>query len=931
MMGQSQFKGVQIYDVIQDHDLNYWFATNEGLYVYDFYKYEKINCDEDKSNSVFGFKINKEGIIFCHNLNNQIFQIKDKKCTLFYELANEEGKPDINLSIGDDDNLLIAAKNIYVVNKKGKRINETKANRVYIGSGFNTRQNQILYHLNGKDSVIIYSKGVFTLKKIHGISETKINTDNYLRFFKRASETYALDIKNNTCYLFDEFSMKLIELPNNMLLKRSSSVYIYETGNEIWAGSTLNGIVLFNETISPSNGVLQYSDYFISDVYKDAEGNYLLSTFDKGIIVIPDLKVPDVINPFKEDPISSLTSDQDIGLLLGSSKGNVLNYNDNKINTINSTGIRPINSIHNYKNSNLILFDDGIIKAYNKETKTTHNLKIGSLKDAVFVSDKLFYLGTNFGIRKSVWDGKNTFTEDWVPNFEFRIYALEFNPLNKSIYASSANGLYYIDSLENGALIEHYNEPIFPTSIYYHNNKVYAAIKKKGIFVIKGNQIIDSISILENNKSIQINKLIIFKNTILIKSLNRLLQYDLDGNLLRSIHSVFGFSDNRVIDFCIHQDYLWVSHSGGVQKINLDYQRKKGGKQNLNISKIIVNNNLQSPVAFGNFNSSQRKIQIELSVPTLLNHESIHYYYKLNGYDTDWNINNFESNIINYNALSPGNYTFIAKLENQGVFSQPISYSFKIAYPYYAQWWFISIIIIAFICFVYIIYRYQLNIQRKKSQQLNELNSSKLIAIQSQMNPHFIFNSLNSIQDLVLKGDVEKSYSYITTFSNLVRRTLSYSEKDFIEFEQEIKLLEIYLSLEKLRFKKDFNYEILFHDIEDIMIPPLLIQPFVENSLIHGLLHKEGSKHIKIEFELQADVLICTIADNGVGREKSKAIKLRQKSEHESFSGKAIQKRFEILSNVFKGKYGYFYEDLTEEDLSTGTKVTLTIPIRHKF
>ena len=73
-MGQSQFKGVQIYDVIQDHDLNYWFATNEGLYVYDFYKYEKINCDEDKSNSVFGFKINKEGTIFCSNLNNQIFQ-----------------------------------------------------------------------------------------------------------------------------------------------------------------------------------------------------------------------------------------------------------------------------------------------------------------------------------------------------------------------------------------------------------------------------------------------------------------------------------------------------------------------------------------------------------------------------------------------------------------------------------------------------------------------------------------------------------------------------------------------------------------------------------------------------------------------------------------------------------------------------------------
>ncbi|MBK6986134.1 MAG: histidine kinase [Bacteroidetes bacterium] len=198
------------------------------------------------------------------------------------------------------------------------------------------------------------------------------------------------------------------------------------------------------------------------------------------------------------------------------------------------------------------------------------------------------------------------------------------------------------------------------------------------------------------------------------------------------------------------------------------------------------------------------------------------------------------------------------------------------------------------------------------------------------MNPHFIFNSLNSIQDLILKGDVEHSYSYITTFSNLVRRTLSYSEKDFIDFDQEIKLLELYLSLEKLRFKKELNYIIDIKNVEDIMLPPLLIQPFIENSLIHGLLHKEGQKNLKITFELN-ETLICTISDNGIGREKSKAIKLRQRSEHESFSGKAIHKRFEILSNVFEGDFGYKYEDLYENNEAIGTKVILSIPIKHKF
>ncbi|MBK7665930.1 MAG: histidine kinase [Sphingobacteriaceae bacterium] len=198
------------------------------------------------------------------------------------------------------------------------------------------------------------------------------------------------------------------------------------------------------------------------------------------------------------------------------------------------------------------------------------------------------------------------------------------------------------------------------------------------------------------------------------------------------------------------------------------------------------------------------------------------------------------------------------------------------------------------------------------------------------MNPHFIFNSLNSIQDLILKGDVEHSYSYITTFSNLVRRTLSYSDKDFIDFEQEIKLIELYLSLEKLRFKKDFSFTINTNNIVDIQIPPMLIQPFIENALVHGLLHKEGEKKLTIHFELK-DTLICVIEDNGVGREKSKAIKLRQRSEHESFSSKAIYKRFEILSNVFEGQFGYTYEDLQKENQATGTRVSLIIPVKHKF
>ena len=139
IFGEEQFKGVQIYDVIQDKELNYWFATNEGLYYFDYYHYNKIECDEAKGSSVFNFTINHDGTIYCHNLNNQIFQIKDKICSLFYELKSDESSSDISLTVADDNNLVIGAKQIVVLNKNGKKVLKYPASKYYLGSAFLTK------------------------------------------------------------------------------------------------------------------------------------------------------------------------------------------------------------------------------------------------------------------------------------------------------------------------------------------------------------------------------------------------------------------------------------------------------------------------------------------------------------------------------------------------------------------------------------------------------------------------------------------------------------------------------------------------------------------------------------------------------------------------------------------------------------------------
>lgn len=925
---EEQFRGIQIYDVIQDKDLNYWFATNEGLFCFDHHTFEKKECDKAKGNSVFNFTINKEGTIYCHNLNNQVFRIRDKECTLFYELKPDESSSDIRLSIADDDNLLISSRKIIVLDKTGKVLLVYAPSAHYIGPPFVTKKNGVQFHLNNVDSVVVYEKGTISKIKLT-FRSGGLQNENVLHFYMLDEKAYALTLKTKEHFSYDPTSHELILLPKNSVFERGDSRRIYELGKDVWVAGTLPGVALIEGQKHKADFSIYYEDYFISDVFRDNEGNTLLSTFDKGILVIPDTKVPGVVSSFMDDPATALYSDPAIGLMIGTSKGNLLNYINNSFITTGDKGTRPVEALYGDKNSDWILFDNGYIRTWNKRSHHIKNILSASLKDAVVVTDKQFYLGTNRGIFEVTQEAGNEFSTRLLNGMNQRVYSLEYNPADSSLYASTANGLFMVSPSGYVQQILKDGKPIFPNDMSFHG-KLYASTKKQGVLVIEKEKVTAAIYPVVNDEIEALKKIIIHNNTIIGESSNGLFQFDMQGKHLRSIHSTFGFSAKRIIDFTFHQNRLWVSHSGGVQAIDLNYTKTNAQRPLIRIDQILVNDGIIATAEKAVLKSNQRKIQFIFSSPTLKNRETLRYHYKLEGNDAHWNTGNYESFQVTYSALAPGDYTFYVKAENQGVFSEPLKWSFTITPPFYESWWFITASVLLFLGIVFIVYNRQLSAQRKKSQQINELNASKLTAIQSQMNPHFIFNSLNSIQDLILKGDVEHSYSYITTFSNLVRRTLSYSEKDFIDFEQEIKLLELYLTLEKLRFKKELNYSIDMTNVTDIILPPLLIQPFIENSLLHGLLHKEGSKQLKITFELK-EALVCTIEDNGIGRERSKAIKLRQRSEHESFSGKAIRKRFDILSNVFKGDFGYTYEDLYKNNEAVGTKVILVIPVKRKF
>jgi hypothetical protein len=927
-LGALEFEGVQIYDVIQDKAFNYWFATDEGFYKYDGYEFSNVECEGMKGLSAFGFVITKNGVIFCNNLNNQIIKIEDGKCSIFYELEEAERTTDYRLSISHNDEIMVWAKSFIVLNATGRKLTSMPRTE-YCASSFNTDNNETITHPSSQDSLLVYRD--HHLKKI----KLTIQGDTIfgiLTFFNINKKTYAINIKNKELYHFNTIKHELTPLIFNNIHNKKEHLYTYNKGNKLWIAGTISGIQVINNPEVDEYTDIIFPEYLISDVFEDNEGNILLSTFNHGVIVIPSLTIPDVLKIPQKKTVVCLEDDSNCGLLLGTLTGELLGYKNNKFQSLSNFGIKPIQEIYSWPHFPFIIFDDGNIKALNKITgEIITILSSYSLKDVALTENNTLLFALNTNICKVNWRGGKNFEIKHLNNYKIRCYSIAESPETGSIIVATSDGLKKITKSGEIENILYKGKRLFVNTIYNQDKTLFIVAKKQGILVYEKDIIVRQILPKINNVVLEIQKIKLKNNKIYTITSHGFFVFSMKGKLITQFNKARGFSTNKIFDFEILENEIWISHSKGVQLVMVNQLTAKIKKPLLLFSLIQVNGVKVNPtLANQQFGSNQRKFKFVISSPTLRNAENVRYYYKLKGYDDEWQIANYTENQIVYNALEANNYVFLVKAENQGVFSETKYFSFSIAAPIYKRWWFTLIAALTIFGIITLIYKRQLRIQSKKAEMKNELNFSKLTAIQSQMNPHFIFNSLNSIQDLVLKGDIDNSYSFITKFSNLIRRTLNYSDKDFIEFEQEYKLIELYLSLEKLRFKNELEYEIIAMDIDYIQVPPMLIQPFLENALIHGLLHKDGTKKIKVTF-LLSDVLTCIIEDNGIGREKATAIKLRQRSEHESFSSAAIKKRFSILSQHFNGKLGYFYEDLSEGGIATGTRVTLTIPIKINY
>ncbi|HEX2630932.1 MAG TPA: histidine kinase, partial [Chitinophagaceae bacterium] len=313
----------------------------------------------------------------------------------------------------------------------------------------------------------------------------------------------------------------------------------------------------------------------------------------------------------------------------------------------------------------------------------------------------------------------------------------------------------------------------------------------------------------------------------------------------------------------------------------------------------------------------------------LLNGEA-RYSYKLDGANDDW-ITSSSKDEVSYYNLEPGDYTFRVKAVNEnGISSRELSYSFTIRPPFWKTWWFRGLMALVVVALIFwFIKRRERSIREQNRMEL-QLSELRLQALQSQMNPHFIFNSLNSIQSFIVKNNPIEAARYLAKFSALMRRILDNSHHQFQPLDTIIETLQLYVELESFRFSKGFTYKFDITDDparEEVMLPPMLLQPFVENAIIHGLMPKAGEKHLLVKVTVDKDDLLCIIEDNGMGRQNAGA----KKPGHISRGQQLTAGMVESLKTLRQIHASIEYVDLTNgAGQPAGTRVLIRIPTRNQ-
>ncbi|WP_421800237.1 histidine kinase [Haliscomenobacter sp.] len=337
---------------------------------------------------------------------------------------------------------------------------------------------------------------------------------------------------------------------------------------------------------------------------------------------------------------------------------------------------------------------------------------------------------------------------------------------------------------------------------------------------------------------------------------------------------------------------------------------------------------------------NQNIFSIAFAAPSYTLPENTYFSYYLENLDKTWS-EPVQNKVATFSNLPPGKYKFCLKARNSdGIWSKHITtLDIVIKPPFWRTPWFIALINLAIGGLIYAAYRLRTWQIRKEERMKAEFNKRlaevEMAALRSQMNPHFLFNCLNSINRFIQRNEPDAASAYLTKFSRLIRLVLDNSRSNLVTLRDELEALRLYMELESMRFVNRFTYHVQVSPAIDptcLEIPPMIIQPYVENAIWHGLMHKEAKPgeecHLAVRVFQEDNALVVEVEDNGVGRAAARAFKSKSATAQKSHGMEVTAERIQMINQIYQTEASILIEDLvTPEGKAAGTKVRLTLPL----
>ena len=392
--------------------------------------------------------------------------------------------------------------------------------------------------------------------------------------------------------------------------------------------------------------------------------------------------------------------------------------------------------------------------------------------------------------------------------------------------------------------------------------------------------------------------------------------------------------DNDIKDMDVDAHNAFIATPTGISVINTEKIISRSLPPPVYVTALKANDSSYTGAVHPGFLYFKGELTLEFTAITFQANQSLRYRYRSASGDTAWH--ETATGQVSFYNLPPGNYDFlIAAKKYNSDWSKPVLYGFTITPRWYQSWWFRAMLGLLVAAVILIVYRLQIaSIRRREAEKtaynkrIAELEGS---ALANQMNPHFIFNSLNTVQQFILQKEERQVLDYLSDFSVLMRQMLQYSRSALIDLESEVDFLKRYLELEQTRFNGKFTYKIEIdkHLLDEgLKVPPMLIQPLLENAIKHGISNKGG--HIMLHIVLVNDVLVVTVSDDGAGIDEVRSRDLPKEKGYESTALKVIESRIRLMSDKQHSTGALLIVDRKSADpLQTGTIATLKIPLAH--